>query len=117
MSLQAYVWSFAELWRTDVDLTGFTVEARDGRLGTVDHAAREGMLGYLIVDTAPWHYGTQEMLPGGVVRRVDLDTETVFVDRTKDEIMNAPEFDEDRAPDAGYHEELTAYYGAGGRGE
>jgi hypothetical protein len=34
--------------------------------------------------------------PAGLLRDVDLDAETVYVNRTKDEITNAPEFDVDR---------------------
>ena len=50
------------------------------------------------------------MLPAGVVDRVDLDSETVFVSRTKDEIKNAPEFDEERYRDDDYRGELGGYY-------
>ena len=49
-------------------------------------------------------------------RDVDLDTETIFVNRTKDEIKNAPEFDEKRFTDPSYRNELGGYYGPGGRG-
>ena len=52
------------------------------------------------------------MLPAGVVERVDADTETIFVQLTKDEIKNAPEFDEDRSrTDADYRRRLGDYYG------
>ena len=34
------------------------------------------------------------MLPAGVISRVDASAEKVHVDRTKDEIKSAPEFDE-----------------------
>jgi len=63
--------------------------------------------------TGPPIFGKQVILPGGVVRRLDLDNETVFVDRTRDEILDAPAFDESRADDAGYLEELGAYYATG----
>ena len=56
------------------------------------------------------------MLPAGVVDRVDLEAETVFVNRTKDEIKNAPEFDEDAFDRDVYRGELTTYYGPGGAG-
>ena len=51
------------------------------------------------------------MLPAGVIERVDFDDEKVFVDRTKDEIKNAPEFDESRYDDDTYRGELGTYYG------
>ena len=44
------------------------------------------------------------------------DTETIFVDLTKDEIKNAPEFDETTYRDQSYREELGRYYSDRGAG-
>ena len=46
------------------------------------------------------------MLPAGVITSVDHDNENVFVNRTKDEIKNAPEFDEAMRNDENYRTEL-----------
>jgi hypothetical protein len=51
-----------------------------------------------------------------VIDRVDLDDEKVYVHRTKDEIKNAPELDENSYRDTGYRERLSSYYGPGGTG-
>ncbi len=75
----------------NLDLTGFSVEATDGGIGKVDEATYETSRSYIVVDTGPWIFGKKVLLPAGVVQRVDLDSETVFVNRTKDEIKNAPE--------------------------
>ena len=40
----------------------------------------------------------------------------MYVDRAKDQIKDAPEFDEERYRDAGYRDDLGGYYGPGGRG-
>jgi stress response protein YsnF len=40
----------------------------------------------------------------------------VFVSRTKDQIKNAPEFDDKRYRDQDYRDELGGYYGPGGMG-
>lgn len=100
----------------NLDLTGFSVEATDGGIGKVDEATYETSRSYIVVDTGPWIFGKKVLLPAGVVQRVDLDSETVFVNRTKDEIKNAPEFDEDRYHDDTYRTDLGSYYGPGGRG-
>src|SRR6266480_4354049 len=81
---------------TNVDLTGFKVEATDGDIGKVDEAMHEAGGSFVVVDTGPWIFGKKEMLPAGVIRDVDVDTETILVGLTKDEIKNAPEFDEKR---------------------
>ena len=95
----------------NVDLSGFKVEALDGDIGKVDEATHEAGVSFVVLNTGPWIFGKKVMLPAGVIRDIDLDTETVFVDLTKDEIKDAPEFDEDRYRDASYRSELADYYG------
>ncbi len=51
------------------------------------------------------------MLPAGMIREIDPDTETIYVDLTKAEIKNAPEFDEQRYLSQEYRNELGTYYG------
>jgi hypothetical protein len=96
---------------TNVDLTGFKVEATDGGIGKVDEATHEAGGSFVVVDTGPWIFGKKVMLPAGVIRDIDLDTETIFVGLTKDEIKDAPEFDEQRYRDESYRGELGDYYG------
>ena len=94
------------------DLVGFSVEANDGGIGKIDEGTEEMGRSHLIIDTGPWIFGKKVMLPAGIVERVDLDTETVFVNRTKDEIKNAPEFvPETSREDEDYRNRLGGYYG------
>jgi hypothetical protein len=94
------------------DLVGFSVEASDGGIGKIDEGTEEMGRSHLIIDTGPWIFGKKVMLPAGIVERVDLDTETVFVNRTKDEIKNAPEFvPETSREDEDYRDRLGGYYG------
>ena len=99
-----------------VDLTGFSVEATDGGIGKIDEATYDVGSSYIVVDTGPWIFGTKVVLPAGVVHRVDLDTETVYVNRSKDEIKNAPEYDDALFEDETYRGEVGSYYGPGGAG-
>ena len=94
-----------------IDLTGFKVEARDGSIGKVDEATHEASGSFVVIDTGPWIFGKKVMLPAGVIHDIDLDTETIFVDLMKDEIKNAPEFDEKTYRDQSYRNELGQYYG------
>jgi len=99
-----------------MDLTGYSVEATDGGIGKIDEATNEVGSSYIVVDTGSWIFGKKVMLPAGVIQEVDLDAEQVFVNRTKDEIKNAPEYDADRATDDTFRSDLGAYYGVGGVG-
>lgn len=94
-----------------VDLSGFAVEALDGSIGKIDEATYDIGASYIVVDTGPWIFGKKVMLPAGVIDRVDLEDETVWVSRTKDEIKAAPEYDEGMDADEGYRRELGTYYG------
>ena len=104
------IWSYTDPTFTNVDLTGWSVEARDGGIGKVDEATNEVGASYVVVDTGPWIFGKQVVLPAGVIERIDPDTETVFVNRTKDEIKNAPEFDPDRGVTTDYRTDVGGYY-------
>jgi hypothetical protein len=106
------MWTFAVGVPQNIDLTGFKVEATDGSIGKVDESTYEAGGSFIVVDTGPWIFGKKVMLPAGVIRDIDPDTETVFVGRTKDEIKNAPEFDEERYREQTYRDELSRYYGS-----
>jgi hypothetical protein len=97
-------------------LVGYGVEAEDGSIGKVDDWTYEVGSSHLVVDTGPWIFGKKVMLPAGVVRSVDHDEEKVYVNRTKDEIKAAPEFDDTLIRDDDYRTSLGSYYGPGGVG-
>lgn len=98
------------------DITGFDVEAIDGEIGSIDEATWDVGRSYLVVDTGPWIFGKKVLLPAGVIDRIDIDEKRVFVHRMKDEIQNAPEFDEAMYRDEAYRSDIGSYYGEGGRG-
>lgn len=55
------------------------------------------------------------MLPAGVISRIDRDDKVVHVGRSKDDIKNAPEYDENTYASERYRTELAGYYdGFGG---
>ena len=110
------IWTSRDQAWTTQDLTGYSVEAIDGGIGKIDEASNEVGASYIVVDTGPWIFGKKVMLPAGVIQRVDHDDEKVFVNRTKDQIKNAPEFDDSMVEDEGYRGRLGSYYGPGGAG-
>ena len=105
------MWTFSTQTAPNIDLSGFKVEATDGDIGKVDEATNEVGSSFIVVDTGPWIFGKKVMLPAGLIRDIDPDTETIFVQRTKDEIKNAPEFDDKNGADDDYRAKLGAYYG------
>ncbi|HET7856453.1 MAG TPA: PRC-barrel domain-containing protein [Gaiellaceae bacterium] len=112
----ADLWTYRDTTIATTDLAGYEVEAIDGSIGKIDEATNETGGSYLVVDTGPWIFGKKVLLPAGVVDRIDAIDEKVYVNRTKDEIKNAPEFDESRYQDMAYRDEIGTYYGPGGPG-
>ena len=106
----ADMWTYREQSWGNTDLAGYDVEAVDGGIGSIDDATTEIGSSYIVVDTGPWIFGKKVMLPAGVIQSVDPDSEKIFVNRTKDEIKNAPEFDDKRFRDEPYRAEVGDYY-------
>jgi hypothetical protein len=107
-------WNYRESGYTgggEVNWTGFDVEATDGSIGSIDEATYDTDASYIVVDTGPWIFGKKVLLPAGVVNNVDADGRKVFVERTKEEIKNAPEYDEDTRDKPEYRDDLGTYYG------
>ena len=116
------IWSYREAGTLGVDvaggidMTGYSVEAIDGGIGKVDEATYDVGSSYIVVDTGPWIFGKKVMLPAGVIRSIDTTDERVFVNRTKDQIKDSPEYDDSMLNDESYRSRLGSYYGQGGQG-
>jgi hypothetical protein len=93
-----------------VDLVGFKVEAIDGGIGKIDEATYDVASSYIVVDTGPWIFGSKLLLPAGTIVRIDRTDRKVQVEHTKEEIKNAPSFDEDAYTDQDYRDRLGDYY-------
>jgi hypothetical protein len=67
---------------------------------------------YIVVDTGPWIFGKHVVLPAGAVSLVDQARQKVFVDRTRQEIKDAPHLEQlFRHPEDEYPNGLARYYG------
>ena len=91
----AQMWKYRDTAPAQQNLSRLNVEAVDGSIGKVDDATNDFAGSFIVVDTGPWIFGKKVVLPVNAISEVDLDTETVFVNRTKEQIKNAPEYDQD----------------------
>ncbi|MFE5941533.1 PRC-barrel domain-containing protein [Streptomyces sp. NPDC056480] len=109
-----HAWSFRSTsgHLAGADLTGYKVEATDGSIGKVDKHSDDVGDAYLVVDTGVWIFGKEVLLPASTVTRVDPEDRKIFVDLTKEQIKDSPEFHREKhLGDSGYREELGTYYG------
>ena len=114
------VWVYRETLRGDFDTTtnliGYDVEASDGHIGKVDEASKETTRQYLVVDTGFWIFGKKRLVPAGVVNRIDHENRNVYLSMTKDQVKQAPDFEENRtSADEVYYDKFGSYYGEFGR--
>jgi hypothetical protein len=108
----------SEVWRFDPTLDsttatweGYDVQARDGSIGKIDEMTTDVGRGCLVVDTGPWIFGHKRMIPAACVISVDHAKQTVNVGLTKDQIKDAPDYDDMRRTDASYYDDQEQYYG------
>jgi hypothetical protein len=93
------------------DLVGYRVEALDGHIGKIDQASTAVGESYLVVDTGPWIFGHKVLLPAGTVNHIDTLERRVYVDRAREQIKHAPEYDPEHQDDPAYRDKLRDYYG------
>ena len=110
------VWDYRESLRTDLadqaNLVGYDVVATDGDIGKIDQATTETSRQYLVVDTGFWIFGKKRLIPAGVVTRVDHGDRKVYVSMTKDQIKQAPDYDDAMTvTDDAYYDKYSSYYG------
>ena len=79
---------------SDADITGFDVEATDGSIGKIDESSAAAGSAYIVVDTGFWIFGKKRLVPAGVVDQIDRANEKVFVRMTKEQVKDAPDFEE-----------------------
>jgi hypothetical protein len=109
--MQRDLWTYREDSIGDIDLAGYHVEANDGGIGKVDEATYEVGASYIVIDTGPWIFGKRVCLPAGTVDRIDTANERVFVNLTKEQIKDAPEYDDASGVSEEHRTALGTYYG------
>lgn len=112
MSSTTQLWNYREGTTGNGDeLVGFDVEATDGHIGKVDEATAETDRYRLVVDTGFWIFGKKRLIPAGMVERVELAEEKVYVRMTKEEVKSAPEYHDDNQIVVPVDERYDFYYG------
>lgn len=105
------LWTYRDPSLTGLDLTGYEVEATDGPIGKIDMATHDVGASYIVVDTGVWNpKGQRVVLPAAAIERVGAAR--VFLNRSQDEIRNAPPYDGHGAFEGRERAMLDSYYRA-----
>ena len=101
----------------EIDVVGFDVEdAEQHHVGKVDEATYETGSAYLVVDTGFWIFGKKRLLPAGVVSAIDAPERRIRLSVTKDEIKEAPDYEELQREASESRDSVANHY-AGLRGD
>ena len=113
------MWTYSATLREALeryDLPGFTVVGLDGDVGKVDKTTRgEPGADHLVVNTGPLFFGKKVLLPAGVITSIDVERKAGRAEVARDEVRDAPEYDEERRLDDDLRSQVARHY-AGGRG-
>ena len=108
------VTALADVWtpREDAgtlsdEIVGYAVQGTDGKIGSVDRVSFEGTC--VFVSTGRL-FGKKFAIPIGTVERVDDEGRTLFVDLSKDEVENSPQYDDQLGFDEACEERTGTYY-------
>ena len=105
--MQADVWTSREGVTLGDELVGYGIEGRDGKIGKVDHVTYEKTC--VVVSTSRL-FGKQYLIPANSVERVDTEGQTIFVDLSKEEVENSPEYDDHLGFDEDCEAKTGTYY-------
>ena len=99
-------------WDASV-MKGYTIEARDARLGTVSDFLFEDaswMIRWLVVDTGHWLSGRKVLLPPSALGHPDPPSHRFPVKLTAQQVNNSPEIDTDRPVSRQMESHIFDYY-------
>jgi hypothetical protein len=105
------VWTFDPVLQPNRNWVGYKVHTTDGDIGKVDELTTEAGRGSIVVDTGPWIFGKKRMLPAACVHSINHDAKTITVSLTKDQVKQAPDYEELRQNQEDYRTAHGDYYG------
>lgn len=100
--------------RSVEELYGFTIEAADGRAGTVHDLyfdSQEWVVRYLVADTGGWLAGRKVLISPYAVKEADWDEAELRVRLTRTQVEGSPHIDLDKPVSRQQVVELHEYFG------
>ncbi len=100
--------------RSTREVSGYTIQARDGELGQVDDFlvdTETWVLRYMVIATGGWWLGKKVLVAPEWISTISWERSNVVVDLTRETIKGAPEFDPYTPVNRDYEAQLHEYYG------
>jgi hypothetical protein len=99
--------------RSTNDVKGHHIQASDGEIGHVDDFIIDDetwAIRYLIIDTKNWWAGKKILISPQWIDHISWDELKVFVNLSRENIMQSPEYSEDSLPTRDYESKLHSHY-------
>jgi hypothetical protein len=98
--------------RSTHKVTGYTIQASDGKIGTVEDFLVDDSwkIDFILVDTDHWFPGRKILLSPDMIKEIDWATELVVVYTTVAHVRNSPEYDPKQALTEVYSLALHDHY-------
>jgi hypothetical protein len=100
--------------RSTHEITGFYVESEDGDIGHVEDFVvddEDWMIRFMVIDTVNWLPGKKVLVSPDWLEEIGWDENKVFVQATREEVKNCPEYDASALPNRDYEEKLYKHFG------
>lgn len=100
--------------RSADEVMGYHIEAKDGEIGHVEDFVLDDetwMARYVVVNTRNWLPGKRVIVAPSWIEKVDWASEKAFVDLTRQEVKDSPEYDPSAPINREYEVTLYDYYG------
>lgn len=99
--------------RSAKEVIGYAIMGTDDSVGSVsDLVVNDGSweIRWIVVDTSPWWFGGNVLVHPGSIREVSWDNKSVYVNLTRAQIRNSPDWDRSKPISQDYDARLLAYY-------
>lgn len=96
------------------DTRGYTIEATDGGIGHVEDFFvddQDWRIRYLLIDTGNWLAGKQVLFAPRWVRTIDWNDGRLYVDVTRNQVQESPEYNPAGPLERTYERDLHQYWG------
>lgn len=96
------------------DLRGYHIQGSDEAIGHVEDFLVDDEtweVRYLVIDTSNWWFGKKVLVAPHWASRISWDERKVYVDMSRQQIKNSPEWDATAAINREYEARLYDYYG------
>jgi len=100
--------------RSERQVLGYRIQARDGEIGRVDDFVlddEEWNFRYLVVNTRNWLPGRKVLVAPLWAEKIRWTEHSVFLDLTRQEVRDSPEYDPGAPVNRRYEERLYDFYG------